>query len=121
MHEYHIVEGIVKQALEAARANGALKVTSITLRVGELSGLEEDSIRLYFEDLSRGTILESAEIVVNTVRAKLKCKGCATIFVRENKEFKCPKCGSEDLTRESGKELYIEDIKAFTQPSSPRK
>ena len=65
MHEYHIVEGIVKQAAKTARDNGASRVTKVTLAVGPFSGLEESSVRLYFDSISEGTPAEGAELVIN--------------------------------------------------------
>jgi len=56
MHEYHIVEGVVKQILEKAKNSNAKKITSVTLILGELSGLQEESIRIYFENLSKDNI-----------------------------------------------------------------
>lgn len=111
MHEYHIVDGIVKQAIETAKNNGAKKVTRITLVMGELSGLQESSVRLYFENLSKGTLLEGAEIIINPAKAKLRCNTCDMVFDYKRGEFDCPHCGNMGIrTDKMGKEFYIEDI-----------
>ena len=110
MHEYHIIENVVKQAVEAAGKSGASGITRVELAVGELSGLEESSIRLYFDDLSKGTLAEKAELVIKPVRAKLRCKSCDTVFTRGEDGFNCPDCGSSSVKAESGKEFYIENI-----------
>lgn len=107
MHEYHIVESIVKEAIASAKKSNALKVTKIVLVRGELSGLEESSLRMYFEELSKGTLLEGALIEFKTSAAKLKCKDCGELFERKEKEFSCPKCCAMNLVTESGKEFYI--------------
>ena len=65
MHEYHIVEDLVKQVLKKAEAGGARKVTRVALVLGAQSGLEESSVRLYFENLSKGTLLEGAQLIVS--------------------------------------------------------
>lgn len=110
MHEYHAVENVVKQAAEAARKNGALSVTRVALVVGELSGFEESSVRLYFENISKGTAAENAELVIHPVRAKLKCRKCGELFERREKVFECPKCGGMGSPTETGKEFYIKNV-----------
>jgi hydrogenase nickel incorporation protein HypA/HybF len=67
MHEYHIVENVVKQATGVADERGASRITRVRLAVGELSGLEESSIRLYFDEISKGTLAEGAELIVSPV------------------------------------------------------
>ncbi|MDP8299774.1 MAG: hydrogenase maturation nickel metallochaperone HypA [Candidatus Tantalella remota] len=110
MHEYHIVEAVVKQAVLAAESNNAAKITRIALVMGELSGLEEGSIRLYFEDLTKGTLAENAELVVSSERARLKCEKCDKTFEYEKSKFNCPLCGEQAIATEKGKGLYIRDI-----------
>lgn len=74
MHEYHIVEAVVKQILERARTSNASRVTRVTLVMSEMSGLKEAPVRGYFENLSKGTLLEGAELVINPASPKPGCK-----------------------------------------------
>ncbi len=110
MHEYHIVEAVVKQAALTAASNKASRVTRINVVLGELSGLEEGSIRLYFEDLTKGTLAENAELVVTLEKAHLKCEKCDKTFEYEKSKFNCPLCGEQAIATERGKGLYIEGI-----------
>ena len=110
MHEYHIVESIVKQILEKAKASGAKKITGVTLVMGELSGLQEESIRVYFDNLSKENLLEGAKLIVKTAKSKLKCQGCGTVFEHEKSDFNCPKCSGQGILASSGKEFYIDNI-----------
>ena len=110
MHEYHVVEGIVKQAIQAARMNNALRVIKIMLSIGGFSGFEEGSVRLYFEDLSKGTIVEGAKLVAKAVKAELRCEKCSTVFEYTRGEFNCPQCGSLAVPTENSKKIYIETI-----------
>lgn len=110
MHEHHIVESIVKQAIEKAKESHALKVSGVVLVMGELSGFKEQSVRFYFENLSKGTLLEGAELVVKSLPAKLKCQKCGIIFEHKKVEFNCPECRTSGVLIESGRELYIESL-----------
>lgn len=60
MHEYHIVEAMAKAVREKAEQAKASRVTLIRLVLGGRSGLAEDSIKMYFESISKGTLLEPA-------------------------------------------------------------
>jgi hydrogenase nickel incorporation protein HypA/HybF len=64
MHEYHIVEAMVKQALAEAEKHNAKKVTRVNLAMDKTSGLSQDSVRMYFENISSGTILEGAKLEI---------------------------------------------------------
>ena len=110
MHEYHIVERIVNEILKKAKASGAKKITSVTLVLGELSGLGEESIRVYFENLSKENILEGAALVIKSEKSKLKCEACGDIFERSKSDFHCPKCRSLGVLSNPGKEFYIDNI-----------
>jgi len=70
MHEYHIVEGMVKQILEKAKSSNATRVTRVTLVMSEMSGLKEAPVRSYFENLSKGTLLEGVELVIKSSGSK---------------------------------------------------
>ena len=68
MHEHHIVEKIINQVAEKAKNEGVSKITKVSLALGELSGLAESSVRLYFETISIGTAAEGAELIVKPLR-----------------------------------------------------
>jgi hydrogenase nickel incorporation protein HypA/HybF len=110
MHEYHIVEAIVKQILEKAKNSNAKKITSVTLILGELSGLQEESIRVYFDNLAKENILEGAKLIIKPAKSKLKCQDCGTIFEHERSNFNCPKCSGQGILTNSAKEFYIDNI-----------
>jgi|GEM_PF-396337 len=69
MHEYHIVESIVRQVVETAKKNNAARVSKVNLALSEFSDLEESSIRLYFEQISEGTCAEGAAVAIKTVKS----------------------------------------------------
>lgn len=114
MHEAHIVQNIVDQIIEKAKQSKAIKVLSVELVKGELAGLEEGSIRIYFEDFSKGTVLEGAELVVRTSPVLLKCNKCGWQFNRQKDKFDCPKCTGAGILAGSGKEFYIDKIEVET-------
>ncbi|MDS1028982.1 hydrogenase maturation nickel metallochaperone HypA [Bacillota bacterium LX-D] len=110
MHEYPITEQIVRIAEESARNNNAEKVVAINLVVGELSGFIGDSIQMYFDIISKGTIVEGAQLNIRYIKPKLKCEKCDIYFTRPKFSFACPQCGANGVPTEIGKEFFVEDI-----------
>lgn len=64
----------MKQVLKKAKASDASRVTRVTLVMSETSGLKEAPVRSYFENLSRGTLLEGAELVIKPSGSKPGCR-----------------------------------------------
>ena len=110
MHEFPITQQIVKIAEESALKNNAKKVLKISLVVGETSGIVEESVRMYFDIISKGTIAEGAELEVTRVEHQMFCTKCKKNFKREKYSFECPECGEVGEPTEIGKEFYIKDI-----------
>lgn len=110
MHEFPITQQIIKLAEEHATELGASRVKSIKLVVGEYSGFVGDSIQMYFDVISEGTLCEDATVEIVPVKAKMRCTGCGELFEREFLSFACPKCGADGEPTEIGKEFYIESI-----------
>ena len=62
MHETHLIEPIIQGIAAHAQREGAQKVLKVRLRVGELTGVKEESFRETFAVLAQGTLLEGAEV-----------------------------------------------------------
>lgn len=65
MHETHMIEPIIKNIEEHAKKEGALKVNKVRVKIGEFTGIKEDSFRETFKVLAKGTILEDADLEIN--------------------------------------------------------
>ena len=110
MHEYPITQQIIKIAEDHAREAGAARVKTLRLVVGDYSGFIGDSIQMYFDVISEGTLCEGATIEIERVKPKLKCEKCGLYFERKLFSFSCPACGGEGRPTEIGKEFYIDSI-----------
>lgn len=110
MHEYHKAVHIIENATEQAQKEGKTKVSRINLVIGDSSGFSGDSIRLYFEEASVGTLCEGAEIAVKPANAMLNCPQCSQLFPKVPFSYACPVCGTEGEPSEIGKEIMVESI-----------
>ena len=56
MHEYSLVEALVTRVEEEARKRNALAVHKLSVRVGELSGVDPELFQTAYETFRAGTI-----------------------------------------------------------------
>ena len=112
MHDYHKAVDMVNYATEKAKELGKSKVTKIYLAVGDSSGYSADSICMYFNEVSAGTVCEGAEVCVKPIKSMLQCPKCGDLFERKLMHYECPKCGTEGVPSKVGTEIQIEGIEA---------
>ena len=62
MHERVLMDDLVRKIESQARAEGATRVTRIRVQLGALSHFTPEHFLEHFEDASRGTIAEGAEV-----------------------------------------------------------
>ena len=109
MHEMAIAEGILNIAFDYAKQNKASKISKITLKLGEMSGVELEALNMSFEVLIKNTIAEGAELIVNKVPIIGQCNKCGKDFHIEHYNFFCPECNGI-LILKSGRELQVESL-----------
>lgn len=113
MHELPITESILKIVLKHAEADGADKVVSVSLRIGEMSDIVDEWLQRYFDYLSKGTPAEGAALRIERSPVIFRCEGCGESFavnIREAREIVCPKCSGGKATLVSGREFFINHI-----------
>lgn len=108
MHELSIASAVVESAADTARAHGASRVHSVTLRVGELSGVVSDALRFSFELAAAGTVVAGARLHVEDVAARAHCGHCAADFpVGSPPVLWCPRCDAPAAHLLTGRELEV--------------
>jgi len=111
MHELPITQNILKIALQYAEKEGATRIMTLNLVIGQLSSVIDDSIQFYWPIISEGTIAQDAKLNFHRVPAKLKCLTCETIYELEDGQLSaCPNCGSSQVNILAGKEFQLESI-----------
>lgn len=110
MHEYPITNEIIRIASETAKNKNAARVTKISIVAGDLCGYVSDSIQMYFDEISKGTVCEGAVLEINRVVPKLRCTSCGELFERKPFSFSCPVCNGEGEPTDIGKEFFIDYI-----------
>lgn len=110
MHELAIVEGIMKAAVPEAQKYGAKKILAIKLKIGELSGVVHQCIQEYFTFVSKDTMAENAEIIVEKIPITIRCQDCGYEGEIGKRKIRCPLCESAEIKLISGKEYYVDSL-----------
>lgn len=110
MHDYHKVKDIISFAESRAKEQGSTKVKKINVSMGDSSGYSAESVRMYFDDESKGTVCEGAELIITPVKPMLLCPKCGADFERKLMQYKCPACGEEGIPSKTGIEVIIDGV-----------
>jgi len=110
MHELSICQSLLDIVLDTARKNDATRVSRVNVEIGELRGVVPDSLTFYFEFLTKDTMAEGAELHIDIVPARKRCRTCGAMHLDEGDGVRCPLCQSTDAELVMGMELQIRDI-----------
>jgi len=109
MHEFSLASEIIELIESSAKENNATKVLHYHLEVGMASGVLIPALQFALEDLSRGSLLDSASCEITSVKPEFRCVNCDSSFQDLSLDTLCPVCGQFlELTR--GKELIIKSF-----------
>jgi len=110
MHELSVTESVLEIACKHAKKAQATLVTDIYLVIGRLSSIVDDSVKFYWEMISKDTICEKAQLHFKRIPAELVCLECHHKYVLSDELTPCPNCGSARIRVLSGDEFNIESI-----------
>jgi len=110
MHEWSVMASALEIALEQTRRQGASRIHSITLRIGELSGVIPEALTFAFESVAAGTPAEGARLVVETVLVLCRCSRCDEEFHPADVIYLCPSCGQISANLRRGRELELASL-----------
>jgi hydrogenase nickel incorporation protein HypA/HybF len=108
MHEYAIVEALLERVDAEARARGATVVHRLSVRIGELAGVEIDLLRTAYDTFRDRTICRDADLEICAVPARWACSRCGGGIAR-GAMLQCVACGAPAELVEGG-ELTLERI-----------
>ena len=107
MHEYSIVDSLLKLATEHATKHNATKVTKLEIKIGVLSGVEPELLKTAFETFKEGTICEDAKFIMHIQPVVIECLECKKKSELSKNEYLCPYCKSGNMKIIDGEEMYL--------------
>ncbi|MBQ1704850.1 MAG: hydrogenase maturation nickel metallochaperone HypA [Clostridia bacterium] len=113
MHEMGIVLHLAKTLDETAAQEKLTRIGSVTLSVGEVSGIMTD----LFEDCwnyfrGRHPLLKDAVLKIETAPAVTFCGSCERTYPTVQYGRECPYCHSGETWLLTGNECIIKEIEA---------
>ncbi len=119
MHELGIVTHVIRTLEEVAEENNVVKIGSVTLSVGEVSGVvPEQMIDCWNYFKVRTPLVQDAELILETVPAVTYCTACRETYETLRYGKTCPYCGSGETYLLRGSEFSIKEIEAEQGPSA---
>jgi len=112
MHELSIVQNIIEIIQSELPKHNITRVKIISLRIGKMRQVVPAALNFAFECLSKNTPLEGAEVKIENVPIKGRCRKCHHEFILENWQENCKGCGEDQIEIISGKELEIAEFEA---------
>lgn len=117
MHEMGIVLHLAKTLDETAAEEHLTRIGSVTLQVGEVSGILTD----YFQECwdyfkVRHPVLKDSELILETIPAVTWCDNCKRTYETVKYGRECPYCHSGETWLLRGNECIIKEIEAEEAP-----
>ncbi len=114
MHELGVVFYVVKDVKQVAEENAVEKVASVTLQIGEVSGIvHEYLIDCWNWARKKEPAMEEAELFIEPIDAVSFCEDCEQEYPTVQYAKICPHCGSEHTYLLRGNEFLIKEIGVY--------
>ena len=114
MHELGIVFHMIKTVERIAEENALTSVSSVTLELGEVSGVVPHELTSCWNwAVAQTEVLKGAELKIETIPAVTYCEGCGRDYPTVQFGRTCPHCGSEKTWLKQGSEINLKEIEAI--------
>ena len=110
MRERQLTQSLLTKALLKARESSAKRIKTIELVLGEIAELDRSSIQQHWNEMSRGTPAERAQLRFRLIKAKVQCMACFREYQPVEGKIHCPYCGSYGAKVLAGEEFYLGSI-----------
>lgn len=105
VHEGTITTALVKSVLKEAEERKAKKVIEVDVDVGQLTFLNPEQVRFWFQILTKDTILEGSRLVIEEREGVVRCGQCGyeggfkyaddSAFHLRVPTLQCPRCDAQ--------------------------
>ncbi|MGI9265722.1 MAG: hydrogenase maturation nickel metallochaperone HypA [Gammaproteobacteria bacterium] len=119
MHELSVCLALMEQVRNVAAKHEALKVETIYLRIGPLSGIEAPLLKNAFPIAAAGTVAEGAALVVEQSDIVVHCTQCEAESTVKPNRLLCSQCGDFRTRLVSGDEMLLERLELDLAPTLP--
>lgn len=107
MHEVGIAASVLKAVRSEVALRPGSRACAVGLRIGELAGVDPESLRFGFDALVKDSDLEPLQLEVEYVARMQACLECEIEFAADRYTLACTGCGSLRTRCIAGDELDI--------------
>lgn len=113
MHELGIVFHIIDSLEKVGQENKLTQVASVTLEVGEVSGVLDDYLKDCWKwAAAKSDLLRGATLITQPIHAVTFCEDCEKTYSTLEHGKTCPFCSGENTYLVTGNEFNIKEIEA---------
>lgn len=113
MHELGIIVHIAKTLDQVAAENEVTKIGSVTLEIGEVSGVVPEYLTECWNFYrKKSPLLADSEMKIEMLPAVTYCENCKENYATVEYGKQCPHCGSYETYLLKGNECSIKEIEA---------
>lgn len=110
MHELSIAREIATIVCESVAPHERSRIRTITVDVGEMSGVVPDSLAFCFQAVSDELRLPPNALRIRRIDFRCFCRSCRREFTSDLGLVVCPDCGGTETEVRSGRELRVATI-----------
>jgi hydrogenase nickel incorporation protein HypA/HybF len=111
MHEMSIAESVLGIVEDTARRGGLAHVSTVRLEIGALAAVETRALHFCFDSITRGSLAEGAQLVIDELPGAAWCFGCNDAVAIASRVDACPRCGGVRLQVTGGTDMRVKDIR----------
>jgi len=108
MHEYSIVQALLNRVEAECASRGATAVHRLSVRIGELSGIEPDLLATAWETFREDSICKGAPLEIRRVQAHWECPRCQATIAK-GMRLQCVACETPAKLA-GGDEIVLDQI-----------
>jgi hydrogenase nickel incorporation protein HypA/HybF len=107
LHEMSIAASVLDAVRAESVLHGGALVTRAGLRIGELSGVDVESLRFCLEVLVTDTDQAALVFEIEVVPWTRRCRACNAVFRVIDARPECAACGSSDTEASGGDQMEL--------------
>jgi hydrogenase nickel incorporation protein HypA/HybF len=108
MHEYSVANALFERVAREARARKATAVRALSVRIGELAGVEPGLLATAWSLCREGTMCAEASLAIEHVPARWDCSRCGRA-IAPGEVLRCGECGAAGRLS-AGDEIVLDRI-----------
>lgn len=110
MHELSLAENVLQIIEEATQNIKFYRIKTVWLEIGLLACVQPESLRFYFEVVTRDTTAHQARLEIIAVAGQGWCDQCVCEVPLATRYDACPHCGHCGLQVIRGEEMRVKEL-----------